>query len=40
MYVTKYRQGIQNNSGNQNVLTHTIVCAIALGFNGKRFLAR
>jgi hypothetical protein len=40
IHVSKYRQGIQNNSGNQNVLNHTMVCATVLGFNRKRFSAR
>ena len=36
--MSEYRKEIENSSGNQNVLTYTMVSATVLGFNGKRFL--
>lgn len=35
----KYRKGIDDDSGNQNVLSYTMVCAKVFSFNVKRFLA-
>ena len=36
--MSEYRKEIENSSGNQNVLTYTMVSATVLSFNGKTFL--
>ena len=36
--MSEYGKGIENNFGNQTVLTYTMVSATVLDFNGKRFL--